>query len=92
MSVKEPVEGLGRNPERERAEGLWATITNQGCALAALSLAFLWLFASPTRAAESDCQLVFDAIPSEDAGPIIANLGDPFVDSRLMGSALNPGD
>ncbi len=48
--------------------------TNQGRALAALSLALLWLFASPTRVAAIDCSLVFEAIPSEDAGPIIGQL------------------
>ncbi len=63
----------------------------RGRALAAPSLAPLWLAASPTGAAESDCQLVFEAIPSEDAGPITANLGDPIGESRLMGRTLNPG-
>ena len=48
--------------------------TNQGRALAALSLALLWLFASPTRVAAFDCYLVFEAIPSEDASPIIGEL------------------
>ena len=48
--------------------------TNRGRALAALSLALLWLFASPARVAALDCQLVFEAIPSEDAGPIIGQL------------------
>ncbi len=55
--------------------------TNQGRALAALSLAFLWLFASPTRVAAFDCQLVFEAIPSADAGPIIGQV----TDHRLAG-------
>ena len=48
--------------------------TNQGRALAALSLALLWLFASPTRVAAFECQLVFEAIPSEDVGPITGQL------------------
>ncbi len=48
--------------------------TNQGRALAALSLALLWLFASPARVAAFDCYLVFEAIPSEDAGPIFGQL------------------
>ena len=64
----------------------------RGRAVAALSLALLWHAASPTRVAALECQLVFEAIPSEDAGPIIANLGDPFVESRLLEPTLNPGD
>ena len=38
---------------------------------AALICAFLWLSVSTAQAAESDCQLIFEAIPSKDAGPII---------------------
>ena len=38
---------------------------------AALIGAFLWLSVSTAQAADSDCQLIFEAIPSKDAGPII---------------------
>ncbi len=40
-------------------------------ALAALILGLVWLSAAR---AEPDCQLVFEAIPSADAGPIIGPL------------------
>ena len=38
---------------------------------AALICAFLWLSVSTAQAANSDCQLIFEAIPSKDAGSII---------------------
>ena len=38
---------------------------------AALICAFLWLSVSGAQAGEPDCRVIFEAIPSKDAGPII---------------------
>ena len=50
---------------------------------AALICAFLWLSVSTAQAADSDCQLIFEAIPSKDAASIIGEDGRLIIDAEV---------